>query len=128
MNPMIQEDCNSKLKWGRYDRMKQGCSKCMAAQWCQLWVKITASSSRFLGTNHIWFWSSRIQESNASNRSQFEVETREIWPIEAMLHKEHTLTILHLSPILFSSFGWILGLSFRAHYGGNWALSVFYFH
>ena len=105
---MVQAYFNSELKWGRYDRMKQGCAKCMATQWCQLWAEIAASSSRFLEANHIWFWSSGSQKSNASNGSQFGVETRGIWLIEEILCKEHVVTGLLL--ILFGWLGWILGL------------------
>ena len=48
--------------------------------------------------------------------------------IETMLCKEHAVTGLHMDPIPFDCLGWILGFSFWAHFGGNWAFSVFYFH
>ena len=127
MNLMAQAECNSELKWGRYGWMKQGFTKCMAAQWRQFWAKIRANSSYFPKENNIWFWSLGIQESNALNRSQFGVETREIWPIKAMLRKEHIVMGLHTGPIPFSCPSWILGLSFWAHFGGNWAFWVFIF-
>ena len=35
----------------------------------------------------------------------FEVEMREIWSIEAMLCKEHTITGSHIGPIVFGCLG-----------------------
>ena len=128
MNPIFQADCNSELKWGRYDRLKQGYWKCMGAQWCQLWAKITATSNKFPRACHLSLWSLGSQEFNASNGSQFGVEMREIWPIEEMLYKEHVVTWLHMGPIPFSCLGWILGLFLGLIFGGNWAFWVFYFN
>ena len=107
MNLMAQAECNLELKWGRYGWMKQGCTKCMAAQWHQ-------------------FWSLGIQESNALNRSQFGVETREIWPIKAMLRKEHIVMGLHTGPILFSCPSWILGFLLLGSF--LWQLGLLGFH
>ena len=71
---MLQTYYNLELKQGRYDQLKQGCIKCITTQWCQLWAKIKATSSKFLGVNHICFWSLGNQESNTSNGLQFRVE------------------------------------------------------
>ena len=43
----------------------------------------------FLWINHILFWSLGNWESNTSNSSQFEVETRGIWSIEAKLYRDN---------------------------------------
>ena len=91
------------LKWGRYDQLKQGYSKCMVAQWRQIWGKI--GYTRFFKENHLWFWILGSQKPNASNEWQFEVETREIWLIEVMLHKEHGVTGLHIGLIPFDCLG-----------------------
>ena len=51
----------------------------------------------------------RKLESNASNDSQFEVETRKIWLIEARLRKEHAIIGLSLGQIVFGCLGSIFG-------------------
>ena len=55
----------------------------------------------------------------ASNGLQFGVETMEIWPIEAWLHKRHVVKGLHTGPIPIGCLGWFFCLSFWAHFGGN---------
>ena len=52
------------------------------------------TSSEFLGASHLYFLILGSQKSKTSNISQFGVETREIWLIEARLCKEHSSTIM----------------------------------
>ena len=85
--------------------MKQGYAKYMTAQWHQLWAKIEITYTEFSRSNHQFFLSLENQESNVSNGSQLEVETKEIWSIETMLRKEHVVTELHTSSIPFSYLG-----------------------
>ena len=78
MNPRLQTDYNSKLKWESYNWLNQGCIESMIAQWCWFQLKIGTLSCEVLWENHIWFWSLGSQESSASNGFQFRVETNEI--------------------------------------------------
>ena len=101
---------NSELKWGSCSRLKLGCTTSMEAQWCWLQLKIGATSHELFEANHIWFWSLRSQKSNTSNGFQFGVEeTREIWLIEAKLHKGHVITRWSSSQIIFGCLGSFFG-------------------
>ena len=61
------------------------------SKWCQLWAK--SGLLPIIFSVHIthFFRSLGSKKFNASNGSQFGVKTREIWPIETMLHKEHVV-------------------------------------
>ena len=69
----------------------------------------------FLGQKHM-FWRLGNQESNASNGSQFWVETREIWLIKARLRKRYAIMEMSMGQFVFGllgSFFWgPLGFSF----------------
>ena len=121
-NPRLQTDRNSELKQGSYSQLKQGYIKSMSEQWHWLQLKIRATSREIVGVNYIWFWSLGSHKSKTSNGSQFRVETREIWFIEARLRKRHAITRLSYGQIVFSCLGLFLG-SFH----GIWARWVFLF-
>ena len=113
-NLRLQTDRNSELKQGCYSQLKQGYVKSMSAQWHWFQLKIRATSREIFGTNYMWFWSLGSHKSNTSNGSQFRVETREIWIIEARLRKRHAITGLSDGQIVFgclcSIFGPLFGL------------------
>ena len=111
----FQKDHNSELKQGSYSRLKLAWAKSMVAQWCWLQLKIGATSRELFKANHIWFWSLRSKKSSTSKGFQFGIEeTREIWLIEAKLHKGHAITRWSSSQIIFgclgSFFGHLFGL------------------
>ena len=68
----------------------------IAAQQYSLWLKIDATSHKFLRVSCIWFWSLGSHKSNALNCSQIGVEMREIWLFKARLHKRYAVMGLHM--------------------------------
>ena len=71
---------------------------------------------------------SSTQESIASNGLQFEVETREIWLLEARLHKGHAVTGLSSGQIVFGCLGSKFGLFFRLKFVAVGFVGFFFFH
>ena len=71
--------------------MKQGCAMCMIASDVNFEPNRDYFQLFSQYTSHIFFRSLGSKKFNASNGSQFGVKTREIWPIETMLHKEHVV-------------------------------------
>ena len=120
----LQTCHNSELKRGSYNRLKQGCTKSMIAQWCWIQLKIGPIFHEIFRTNHIWFWSLGSHESSASNRLQFKFEMRETWLIEVRPRKGYAIIGLSLGQIVFRFLGSIFGSLFMA-FG---LVGFFFFH
>ena len=114
---MVQAYFNSELKWGRYDRMKQGCAKCMATQWCQLWAEIAASSSRFLEANH--FEAQEVRNLMLQTDHNLELKRGRYDWLKKCCAKSMLLRDCY-GPNSF----WLFGLNFRPLVGLNFFVTI----